>query len=113
MKLHQKSILIPLTESQSNQLFNYLQSRPTSDTKSLQHLLDNALAVEDGTYHDQKLHQIETRVSENQRALDTIVALIKSTNEGLASLNDIKTDQISDTDLFITDTTQSTADKNA
>lgn len=105
MKLHQKSINIKLDENLSNEVFNYLQASPFSETKSLTNLLKLGLTVIDGTYHDRELKTLETRTSEIIRMLQLIDTHQTLLQNGLADINDAITNQKSDVDLLIKPTT--------
>lgn len=105
MKLHQKSINVKLDENLSNEVFNYLQASPFSETKSLTNLLKLGLTVIDGTYHDQELKTLETRTSEIIRMLQLIDTHQTLLQNGLADINDAITNQKSDVDLLIKPTT--------
>jgi hypothetical protein len=110
MKLHQKSVNIKLDENLSNEVFNYLQTSPLSEAKSLTNLLTIGLDVVNGKYHDRELHGLETRNDEVIRMLTAIETHQKVLQQGLADINDAVTDQISDTDL-LTDPITKTAMK--
>lgn len=105
MKLHQKSINVKLDENLSNEVFNYLQASPFSETKSLTNLLKLGLTVINGTYHDQELKTLETRTSEIIRMLQLIDTHQTLLQNGLADINDAITNQKSDVDLLIKPTT--------
>lgn len=106
MKLHQKSILIKLTEPLSIELFNQLQASNLSEAATLQKLLQLGLDVESGRYHDKELTTVNNRLDSLIRNSEANNKQLQLLNDGQGDIHDAITGQLSDADMLVTKTTQ-------